>query len=285
MAKFITGIELNFELEKIFKNAEEIIILISPYIKLHEHYKSVLSSKKDNSELRIIVVFGKNEDDISKSMNREDFAFFKEFPNIEIRYEKRLHAKYFANEKEAILTSMNLYSFSQNNNIEFGISTKKPGFISGDDIDAQAWNYFNNTVINQARILFAKSPEYGSTILGYRKYKGSNIETDDLSDFYSKKGGFNYSLIEKSSHKSEKIKLDTEHSGFCIRTGKKIPFNPERPMSDEAYESWVKFKNEDYPEKFCHFSGEKSNGETSFAKPILRKNWKKAQAVWSKLKK
>jgi hypothetical protein len=36
--------------------------------------------------------------------------FFKEFPNIEIRYEK--DAKN-ANEASAILTSMNLYEFSQ----------------------------------------------------------------------------------------------------------------------------------------------------------------------------
>lgn len=80
-------------------------------------------SKNDNPELEIIVVFGKNEDDISKSMSQEDFNFFKEFPNIEIRYEKRLHAKYFANEENAILTSMNLYGYSQDNNIEFGILT------------------------------------------------------------------------------------------------------------------------------------------------------------------
>ena len=29
-------------------------------------------------------------------------------------------------------------------------------------------------------------------------------------------------------------------------------------------------------EKYCHYSGEKSNGETSFAKPILSKYYKQA---------
>ena len=46
MAKFITGNKLNSELEDIFENAKGQIILISPYIKLHERYISSLRSKK-----------------------------------------------------------------------------------------------------------------------------------------------------------------------------------------------------------------------------------------------
>ena len=66
-------------------------------------------------------MFGKNEQDPSKSMKLEELDFFKEFSNIEIKYEKRLHAKYYANDYSAILTSMNLYSHSQDNNIEAGV--------------------------------------------------------------------------------------------------------------------------------------------------------------------
>jgi len=118
MAKFLTGNYLNAELEKIFEDAMGSLILISPYIRLHERYASSLRAKQDNYNLEITIVFGKNEDDISRSMKEEDFNFFKAFPNIEIRYEKRLHAKYYANDFDSILTSMNLYSYSQDNNIE-----------------------------------------------------------------------------------------------------------------------------------------------------------------------
>lgn len=63
--------------------------------------------------------------------------------------------------------------------------------------------------------------------------------------------------------------------GYCIRTGVSIPFNPERPFSDEGYKSWSRYFNHYYKEKFCHFSGEPSNGETTFANPIMQKNlWK-----------
>lgn len=66
-------------------------------------------------------------------------------------------------------------------------------------------------------------------------------------------------------------------NGYCIRTGVEIPFDIEKPMCYEAYKSWNKYGDPDYPEKYCHFSGEKSNGETSVNKPILKKNWKKAK--------
>ena len=68
MAKFLTGNELNLELEKLFERADEQIILISPFIKLHDRYISSLRTKKNNSDLEIIIVFGKNEEDLSKSM-------------------------------------------------------------------------------------------------------------------------------------------------------------------------------------------------------------------------
>lgn len=70
-------------------------------------------------------------------------------------------------------------------------------------------------------------------------------------------------------------------NGYCIRTGVSIPFDIEKPMSYEAYKSWNQFGNSDYPEKFCHFSGKKSNGKTSVNKPILKKNWKKAKDVFA----
>ena len=75
-------------------------------------------------------MFGKNEEDMSKSMKQEDFDFFKQFPNIEILHENRLHAKYYANEPRAILTSMNSYGFSQNNNIEAGVLMEKKSIAS-----------------------------------------------------------------------------------------------------------------------------------------------------------
>ena len=119
-------------------------------------------------------------------------------------------------------------------------------------------------------------PKFESALLGLSKrYTGSEIETDKLSDF------FNNKIKSDTSFKKESFvhKPAVKQTGFCIRTGTQIPFNQKHPMCDTAFQNWKKFSNNEYPEKYCHFSGEASNGETTFSRPILRKNWAKAKEV------
>jgi len=82
-------------------------------------------------------------------------------------------------------------------------------------------------------------------------------------------------LRESSENEIKKSKPTL--SGYCIRTGKKIPLNHEKPFSADAYALWAEWSDEHYKEKFDHFTGEKSNGETCMATPIMSKNWKKYQ--------
>jgi len=286
MAKFLTGNELNSELGKIFEEATIQLILISPYIRLHANYESILKTKRDNPELGIIIVFGKNEENPSRSMRPEDLDFFKGFPNIQIRYEKRLHAKYYANETSAILTSMNLHRHSQDNNIEAGVMTKvrKLGVL-GDEIDQQEWEYFDR-VIEQSELIYETKPEFDKGFIGSglnKKYLKSKLTIDKLTEFFDVGSKQKISDRKTSITNSKEIKQPKQANdlnvGYCIRTGKEIPFNVKRPMCDESHQNWLKFGNEDYPEKFCHFSGEPSNGQTTYKKPILSKNWKKAKQV------
>ena len=287
MAKFLTGKELNSELGRIISDAEEELILVSPYIKLHEQYSTILLPRLNDYNLHIDVLFGKNEDDISKSMKKEDFEFFKQFPDITIMYEKSLHAKYYANEKESLLSSMNLYDFSQDNNIEAGVlmkSTRFGGIIGDNVIDNDAFDYFI-TVLDNAEVLFDKEPKYKSGVLGLnKKYSHSEVNIDELSSFFDKKSNYRPKKkyeIRSSINKSIKQPQSTSNKkkGYCIRTGVEIPFNVERPFSAEAFKSWNKYKDNNYPEKYCHFSGEKSDKKTSFSRPILNKNWKKAKTT------
>ncbi len=269
MARFLTGNNLNAEIENIFRDAASMLILISPFIKLHDRYKASLLSHKENDKLAMIVIFGKNEENLSRSMSLDDLNFFKQFPNIEIKYEKRLHAKYYANEFAAIITSMNLYSFSQDNNIEVGVLAEYSLF-GNNSLDADAEKYFSE-VINLSEPIFKKSPQYENTLLGLKKkYSQSKIEIDKIADFFSDRPDKNN--VVKNNVQNQK------QTGFCIRTAASIPFNKDKPLSPDAYKQWN--KNPNNPENFCHFSGERSNGETSVAKPILYKNWKKASEIF-----
>lgn len=302
-AQFITGNELNHELSKLFESAERRLVLISPYISLHERYASELRRKLNDDKLEISVVFGKNEENPSKSMRKEDLQFFMEFPNIEIRYEPRLHAKYYASDGVALITSMNLYRYSQDHNIEGGVLITLPSLLANlanriaekDTLDEQAYGYFNNVVIQQAQLLFKKEPRYESAMLGLsKKYARSEVTTDRVTEFFSNERAFIKPAVQSRPKPEPKpevistpppareatISWNRAKTGYCIRTGVAIPFNVEKPLSYEAYKSWSKFSNPEYPEKFCHFSGEASNGETSVSKPILKKNWKKAKEIF-----
>src|SRR5688572_14048709 len=121
MAKFIHSTEINQRLEEMIRKADNFLWLISPYIKLHERIKDELKKKKQLDALKVVVVFGKNEGDRSKSISSDDIEFLTSLPNIRILYEKNLHAKYYASEDCSLITSMNLHEFSQNTNKEVGI--------------------------------------------------------------------------------------------------------------------------------------------------------------------
>ncbi len=279
MAKFLKGNALNAAIEEIFDNCERELIIVSPFIKLHTRFINSLKAKKDLDKLEIRILFGKNEKDISKSFNKEDFEFLKDFPNIQISYNEHLHAKYYSNENRAVLSSMNLYGYSQDNNIEFGILTNPSlvgnitSTITGANLDDEALVYFKQ-VIKDSDLLYKRKPNYESKFGGLQKnYIDSTTTKDELykrldEKRTKKKPGF----IKKEL----KAKVETKAVGYCIRTGEEIEFNPEKPMSNKAFKMWNKFGDKDYEEKYCHYSGEPSNGETSFSKPILRKNWKKA---------
>jgi hypothetical protein len=90
--------------------------------------------------------------------------------------------------------------------------------------------------------------------------------------------------VNPPKHTTSKVEIkknEGKPTGYCIRTGVLIPFNVEKPMCYDAYKLWNKFRDPEYAEKFCHFSGEPSNGETSVSRPILKKNWKRAKDIFS----
>jgi hypothetical protein len=278
MAQFLKPTDLIKELKILFSEAESELTLVSPYIKLHDEIKNILTKKINDPEFHLFVVFGKNEDDLSKSLSNNDFDFFKQFQNVEIRYVENLHAKYYANDSKSIITSLNLHSFSIKNNIEVGVLFEQKmgarvlNFISeslakDSNADNEAYEYFSE-VIEKSVMHFEKRAKMKSSWFGFVKTQEGNIvEVDNSSKIYS------------SKNTGPKTKETKTQSGFCIRTGVQIPFNINVPFSKPAYESWSKWKNKDFKEKYCHYSGEASNGETSFAKPVLGKYYREAASL------
>lgn len=53
-----------------------------------------------------------------------------------------------------------------------------------------------------------------------------------------------------------------EEYGYWIRTGIRIPFDPKKPYSYDAYQTWVKYENWNYQENYFLRTVRKSNGKT-----------------------
>ena len=236
MAKFLNTSGVSYHLEELIKNTKDKLILISPYLQFNQRIKENIAGltllKKD---IRIIYRENKLAPDENNWLSQQI--------GVRTSLLQNLHAKCYLNEDEAIITSMNLYEFSQVNNNEMGI------YISRNN-DPELYK----SVVEEAERLLRISEEIRVTVhkLATAPKEPSNTKPSN----------------------------DQKPLGYCIRTAVKIPFNIEKPFSTDSFKEWDRYKKKDYPEKFCHFSGEPSHGETSFEKPILKKNWKKAREIF-----
>src|SRR3989339_1916808 len=118
MAEFLTTSGVSFRLEELIKNAEDNLFLITPYLQINERIKGLLEDR-NRRNTRIEIIFGKSDLKPSESEWIEGLA------NIRILYLQNLHSKCYLSESAAIVTSMNLYEFSQVNNHEMGIYVTK----------------------------------------------------------------------------------------------------------------------------------------------------------------
>ncbi len=119
--QFLFDNQLIASLESLIKEAKHRLILISPFIDLDRRIQDALREKQTKHDFELFVLFGKNEDNYYKSIKRDSLDFLMQFPNVEIRYNDRLHAKFYQNDFDFIMTSLNLYDYSLAKNIEVGI--------------------------------------------------------------------------------------------------------------------------------------------------------------------
>ena len=153
MDKIITGIHLPSELCSLIEKAEERIYIICPFIELHHHFKRALKKHLANDKIKIVVLFGKFTNNTHYKLIEEDSEFLKSFPNIRILYHSRLHAKFYANEKTALVTSLNMNHSSHNNNLEYGISID----IKSSPLTKDLFSFIDE-ITSESEVIFEKLP-------------------------------------------------------------------------------------------------------------------------------
>ncbi|MBA7562147.1 hypothetical protein ES708_03796 [subsurface metagenome] len=211
MAKFLDTTGISYHLEQTIKNADERLVLISPFLRINDRIKEQLEDK-DLLKIDIRVIYGKNE------LQPEEKNWLKSKNSIRTSFCKNLHAKCYMNEKEALITSMNLYEFSQTNNNEMGIH------ITRDD-DEQLYSDIDTEVKRLIRI------------------------SEEIKVSVEK-------VVQTDKGQSKKIK-DTkgQGEGHCISCNKSIKLDPLVPYCKECYKIWKKDEDEEYQENYCHICG------------------------------
>ncbi len=210
MAQFLDTTGVSFYLSQLINNSNEKLILISPYLKIGERLKQSIEDK-DRMKIDIRLIYGKNELELT------EHNWLKSLKTIRTSFCQNLHAKCYLNEKEAIITSMNLYDYSQTNNNEMGIYINKE-----NDLDLY------DNIYKEAMRLVRISDEIKVSVTQVPK-------------------------IERNEKVS---KTNSTGSGFCIRCKDNIEVKPKSPYCSKCFNSWKKFGNNEYEEKYCHICGE-----------------------------
>jgi len=146
MARFLNTSATTYYLEELVGNARERLILISPYLRFNDRIRELIEDK-DRLKIDTRIIYGKSE------LHRGEEVWLESLDFVRCSFCKNLHAKCYLNETQAIITSMNLYEFSQINNNEMGVLLDR-----GDDAEA-----FNGAYA-EARRLIRVSEEAGNSI-------------------------------------------------------------------------------------------------------------------------
>ena len=251
MAIFLTTSGITHQLEAIIKGAEGgRLLLISPYLKFNRRIKDLLEDQVQRAKTNIYVVYGKTE-------LRSDETEWLADNYIRTVFREHLHAKCYMNDSHALITSMNLYEFSQQNNDEMGI------LVSAEE-DPELYK----EIRDEAELLLRRSENVKLTVTRVK-------ETGEEQGRATRRRPLRTS--ERRPADSPASRSQDTKSGCCLRCGNAVPFNPKRPYCNSDYTSWTRYKNNEYSEKYCHGCGKSHS--TSMAKPLCTSCYRKSRAA------
>ncbi|MBN8227242.1 phospholipase D family protein [Corallococcus macrosporus] len=235
-------------LHRLLTEAEQRIVLVSPYVKFDKLRTLV-------RPLQAALLKGVK---VTLVVREKDYSTGKEDPldsdaltqlrqlGLTVLVLKDLHAKIYLSEKYALLTSLNLLESSFNNSIEIGtwLTAGTPEYAS---VDA-----------------FLKNEIY-PTAQAAPSLSAPQVKT---SEAQAPKREPRAAPAREASMPLQVVINDDSDTGHCIRCGDDLDFNMERPLCRGCYNSWKKYGDPTYAEKFCHGCGEPK--KTSVAKPLCR---------------
>jgi hypothetical protein len=168
--KFLTTYLVASELETIIKEAKKELTLVTPYLNI----PNILFQRLQSAAARgvmITIIYGKSE------LRNNEENRIKTLPGLELYFFKNLHAKCYFSERAMIISSMNLYDYSEKNNREMGILINRGNKIYKDateetlDIKALSELNYRSENLEQPLVVEAIAQPLKTTILESRSFE------------------------------------------------------------------------------------------------------------------
>jgi len=226
MVQFLTTAGVNSAIETIIRKANRRLVLVSPYLQLSQILLERLQNADDRVE-EIIYIYGKNR------LNDDEWKKITKLKKLKLYYYDNLHAKCYFNDSMMVITSMNLYEHSIQNNREMGILITRD-----DENDTEIYNDAVQEIQEIIKNSEDKLPKKAESKII------AKIEA--------------LITITKKEQPKEK--------GYCLRCREQINFDPEKPYCLECFSIWKEYYNPNYLEFYCHQCGQ--NYKSTMKKPL-----------------
>ncbi len=278
------SLDIAAEIRKIIKHADSDAFLVSPYIEIIGRIRDAITESK---KIKLHFLYGnvkiiEGKPELTNKF-KSQLSWIKNLPNAQLLFRPHLHTKCYMNEHAVIVTSMNLYDSSIDNNDELGLLITKnddPNIYSTirEHILNLVENSRNHTKLNMTKIeedIIAsnlETPRTGGTrvigqyedkpTFGQRLVKAGIAIKDGLcqvgENLENNMGSITINTDESSTETEETKttrKEKTPSKGHCLRCNSPIKYNLEKPYCDKDYKIWAQFNNPKYKEKYCHMCG------------------------------
>ncbi len=196
--------KISYEIEELLDSSENYLIIVSPYLKLNNRLKVKLSDAFKKVE-HIYWIYRENE------LKNQELIWLKSFHNLNIFSIKNLHSKIYVNQEFAIITSMNLYEYSQINNHEIGVKL---------ELNEDRNEYLN--ILNEVRIILES--EYDDTTI-------SNI-IESFENYYM--GSLFWYLTDNYSFRSYNSGSPKLYKFLCDKAREIIDFKDYELYQDKT---------------------------------------------------
>lgn len=224
MAEFLTTSGISHHLENIITGAKSKLTLISPYLQISKTLYERLKDANDR-KVNITIIYGKNE------LNKNEFNTLTSLNRVTLCYFDNLHAKCYYNEEQMIITSMNMYEFSERTNREMGIlinslsdkQVYEKAVAESESILKASEVTSNNSQKNYSPPMYQPKPQERPTAFCIRCR--THLNYLDISKPYCKDCYYTWSEYENPYYKEN----------YCLVCGSDNPSTMEKPVCRKCY--------------------------------------------------